>query len=210
MMIGVVTFVLLQQMMTETFDNWHVLSLQLLLEAFTDLFCVCGVFKFTRQPDREDFKTEFLHNDFEKLQFDSYLASWYMIGPIGVLWGEKGRSYSQGLITAQAGSCCMLSNNGKPARMLQYRLFHQNQTTFPSWKILKCSLVTHPCIFNNYLESFCRGPGPFLMKTKVGYTLHSSPVYHRANRHRVVSYPWKTGFGAMDEVAFKCNIPVVI
>lgn len=53
--------------------------------AFTDLFSVCGVFKFARPPDCDDFKTEFLHNDFETLQFDSYLANWYMIGPIGVL-----------------------------------------------------------------------------------------------------------------------------
>lgn len=74
-MIGVVTFVLLQQMMTEAFDSRRVLSLQLLLEAFTDLFCVCGVFKFAGQPDREDFKTEFLRNHFEKLRLDSYLAS---------------------------------------------------------------------------------------------------------------------------------------
>lgn len=74
-MIGVVTFVLLQQMMTEAFDSRRVLSLQLLLGAFTDLFCVCGVFKFAGQPDREDFKTEFLHNHFEKLRLDSYLAS---------------------------------------------------------------------------------------------------------------------------------------
>lgn len=42
-----------------------------------------------RQPDRKDFKTEFSHNDFEKLQSDFYVASWNMIGPIGVLWGDK-------------------------------------------------------------------------------------------------------------------------